>query len=352
MSQFVRQAEADPQMRLEPRLLDFQVRVNVVDFIGQRHHVRRTLEVFAKECREILHQLTRLVAVAADHRHQRVQGVKQKMRIDLGVQQLDFRLGEQLFLAFILARQDLRRQQLRDPLPQRAVNGAEQPVFRLIEFDGADHFAVFAAQRDHQRRAEFAVRVERAAVRHLVAVGVNHFAGRNRPQRPGRRDRAARQMVIHTDAGKRQQLLAVGNGDRAYLQLLADHLRHLHAVLDVKTLAQNPFRRGGDLQRSGGKRGGVFLKHGAFIEQNTHKHRGPDGIGDHHRRGDVLHQMQRVAERARDKQNDAHLDNLRHQRDSPCGKRVKDFIGAPAANQPAMNDAAEQPFDNRRHHAA
>lgn len=154
-------------------------------------------------------------------------------------------------------------------------------------------------------------------------------------------------MVIHTDAGKRQQLFAIGNGDRAYLQLLANHLRHLHAVFDVKPLAQNALCCGGNLERGGRKRRGVFLKHGALVEQNTHEHRGPDGIGNDHRRGDILHQMQRVAERARDQQNNAHLHQLRHQRNCACGKRVEDFIGAPAANQPAMNDAPEQPLDNR-----
>ena len=223
------------------------------------------------------------------------------------MQQFDFRLGEQLLLTFILARQDLRGKQLRNAFSQRAVDRAEQAMLWFIQLDGAHHLAVLAAQRNNERRAELTVRVQRTAVRHFVAIGVDHFAGLNRPQRPGRRNGAAGQMVIHTDAGKRQQLFTIGNGDRAYLQLLANYLRHLHAVFDVKPLAQNAFRRGGNLERGGRKRRSVFLKHGALVEQNTHEHRGPDGIGNDHGRGDVLHQMQRVAERAGDQQNNAHL---------------------------------------------
>jgi hypothetical protein len=39
------------------------------------------------------------------------------MRIHLGMQQLDFRLRQQRFLPLILPGEDLRRQQLGNPLP-------------------------------------------------------------------------------------------------------------------------------------------------------------------------------------------------------------------------------------------
>ncbi|MNT00784.1 hypothetical protein D3C71_1616470 [compost metagenome] len=72
-------------------------------------------------------------------------------------------------------------------------------------------------------------------------------------------------MVIVTGAGKRQQPFPIGDRHRADIQLLIEHLSHFHAVLFVKALAQNAFRRGGDLKRRGRERRSVFFKHRAFI---------------------------------------------------------------------------------------
>ena len=187
------------------------------------------------------------------------------------MQQLDFRLRQQRLLPLILSGQDLRRQQLRNPLPQRAVDGAKQAVFRFIEFNGTDDPLIFAAQRDNQRRAQLAVRMNRAAVRHLVAVGVNDFAGIDRLLGIERRDGFAREVVIVADPGKRQQLVAIGYRHRADIQLLDQHLRDLHAVLFVEPLAQDPLRRSGDLQRRSRKGRGVFFKHCSLIQQDAHK---------------------------------------------------------------------------------
>ncbi len=95
--------------------------------------------------------MRRLLAVTADHRLQGVQRVKQKMWVNLSMQELDLRLGEQRLLPLVLTGKDLGRQQLGYPLPQSTVDGAEQAVFRFIQFDGAHHPLIFAAQRDHQR---------------------------------------------------------------------------------------------------------------------------------------------------------------------------------------------------------
>ena len=47
-------------------------------------------------------------------------------------------------------------------------------------------------------------------------------------------------MVIVTNAGKCQQLLAVGNCHSTDIQLFIQHLSDLHAVNLVEPLAQNP----------------------------------------------------------------------------------------------------------------
>ena len=173
------------------------------------------------------------------------------MRVHLRVQQFDFRLRQQRFLPFILTSQDLRRQQLRNPLSQRTVDRAEQAVFGFIELNGADHPLIFAAQRDNQRRAQLTVGMNRAAVRHFVAVGVNDFAGIYRLLGIQRRDGFPGKVVIVADSGKRQQLVAIGYRHRANIQLLDQHLRDLHTVLFVKSLTQDPLRRRGNLQRRG-----------------------------------------------------------------------------------------------------
>ncbi len=101
-------------------------------------------------------------------------------------------------------------------------------------------------------------------------------------------------MVVVADAGKRQQLVAIGDRHRADVQLLGSAPGHLHAILFVESLTQDPLGGRRHLQRRGGKGGGVLLEHRPFIQQNAHKQRRSDGIGDHHRRGNALHQMQGV----------------------------------------------------------
>ena len=154
-------------------------------------------------------------------------------------------------------------------------------------------------------------------------------------------------MVIVPGAGKGQQPLAIGYGHRADIQLLVEHLRDLHAVLFVKPLAQDPFGRGGDLQRRGGKRRGVLLKHGALVEQNAHKQRRTHGVGDHHRSGNTADQVQRIFKRTGNEQNDRHLRHFGHKGNGTGGKRAKDFIRAAAFDHVAVHQAAEQPFHDR-----
>ncbi len=133
--------------------------------------------------------------------------------------------------------------------------------------------------------------MQRAAVRHFVTVGVDDLSGLYRAQRIGRRYRPAGLVMIVPGAGKGQQLFAIGNGDGTDIQLLMQHLGHLHAVLFVKALTQDPFRRGRHLQRGSGKGGGILFKHGPLVEQDTHKQRSTQGVGDHHRRGNAADQM-------------------------------------------------------------
>ena len=101
------------------------------------------------------------------------------------MQQLNFGLRQQGFLPFILPGQDLRGQQLGYPLSQRAVDGAEQTVFGLIQLDSPHHPLIFPAQRNHQRGAQLALRMQRAAVRHFVTVGIHHLTGFDGAQRIG-----------------------------------------------------------------------------------------------------------------------------------------------------------------------
>lgn len=87
----------------------------------------------------------------------------------------------------------------------------------------------------------------------------------------------------------------------------------------------------------------VYFKHRPFIQQNAHKQRRTDGIGDHHRRGNALHQMQGVLERAGNQQNDHHLHQLGHEGDRPGGQRAKDFVRPAAFDQHAVHQPAQQP---------
>lgn len=61
--------------------------------------------------------------------------------------------------------------------------------------------------------------MNRAAVRHFVAVGVNDFAGIYRLLGIQRRDGFTGKVVIVADPGKRQQLIAIGYRHRADIQL-------------------------------------------------------------------------------------------------------------------------------------
>lgn len=62
----------------------------MLNLVREGDDLRGTLQVFAEKCRQKLHQLRGLIAVAADHRLQRVERVKQEMRIHLSVQELNF----------------------------------------------------------------------------------------------------------------------------------------------------------------------------------------------------------------------------------------------------------------------
>ncbi len=90
MRQPFRHRHLDLQVSLKVSLLNLQIGVNMLDLIGKSDNFRRPFQVLAKEGRQILHQLAGLIAVAADHRLQRVKRVKQEVRVDLGVQELDF----------------------------------------------------------------------------------------------------------------------------------------------------------------------------------------------------------------------------------------------------------------------
>ena len=159
-------------------------------------------------------------------------------------------------------------------------------------------------------------------------------------------------MVIVPGAGKSQQPLAVGYGHRADIQLLVEHLRDLHAVFFVKPLAQYPFGRGGDLQRRGGKRRGVLLKHGALVEQNAHKQRRAHGIGHHHRSGNAADQVQRILKRTGNQQNDRHLRHFGHKGNGTGGQRTKYLVRATALDHIAVHQTAEKPFNDRGDHTA
>lgn len=118
MRQPFRHRHLDLQVSLKASLLNLQIGVNMLDLIGKSDNFRRPFQVLAKEGRQILHQLAGLIAVAADHRLQRVKRVKQEVRVDLGVQELDFGLRQQRLLPLVLSGEDLRRQQLGNPSPR------------------------------------------------------------------------------------------------------------------------------------------------------------------------------------------------------------------------------------------
>ena len=134
-------------------------------------------------------------------------------------------------------------------------------------------------------------------------------------------------MVVVTNSSKGQQFLSIGNRDCTNIQLLIQHLCHFHAVHFVKPLAQNAFRRGSHFQRSGRKRRA-------------------DGIGDHHWRSNITHQTHRIFIRSGDRQDDQHLHHFSDERDGTGGNGVKDFISAPATDQDAVYQAAEQSFND------
>ena len=159
-------------------------------------------------------------------------------------------------------------------------------------------------------------------------------------------------MVIVARTGKGQQLFPIGYRHRADIQLLVEHLGHLHAVLFVEPLAQDPFRRGGNLQRRGGKGRGVLLKHGALVEQNAHKQRRAHGIGHHHRSGNAADQVQRILKRTGNQQNDRHLRHFGHKGNGTGGQRTKYLVRATALNHIAVHQTAEKPFNDRGDHTA
>lgn len=88
--QLVRNGERHLQARLETRLLDLEVRIHMLNLIGEGDDLRRPFQVFAEKGRQKLYQLRGLIAVAADHRFEGVERIKQEMRIDLGMQQFNF----------------------------------------------------------------------------------------------------------------------------------------------------------------------------------------------------------------------------------------------------------------------
>ncbi len=91
----------------EAGLFDVQIGVHMLQLVGQGHLVPLALEVLAKEGGEIVHQGAGALGIAPDHRRQGVEGVEQEVRIDLRLQQLDLRLGQQPLLLVVFARQDL-----------------------------------------------------------------------------------------------------------------------------------------------------------------------------------------------------------------------------------------------------
>ena len=65
-----------------------------------------------------MHQSAGILGIAPDHRRQGIEGVEQKMRVDLRLQQLDLRLGQQPLLLVVLAGQDLAGEQPGYPFPR------------------------------------------------------------------------------------------------------------------------------------------------------------------------------------------------------------------------------------------
>ncbi|MNT00783.1 hypothetical protein D3C72_1352270 [compost metagenome] len=62
--------------------------------------------------------------------------------------------------------------------------------------------------------------------------------------------------------------------------------------------------------------------------------------------------MQGIFKGTRNQQNNQHLRQLCHQSYCPGSEWAKDFIRATTLDHVAVNQATEQPFDNRRDHAA
>ncbi len=148
----------------------------MLDLIGKSDNFRRPFQVLAKEGRQ---------DIAPAGRPDRCRGgsppssvlsaLNRKCGLTWACRELDFGLRQQRLLPLVLSGEDLRRQQLGNPPPPRVrLIELNRRFFRLIQFNGSYHPLVLAAQGDHQRRPQLTVRMNRAAVRHLVAVGVDH----------------------------------------------------------------------------------------------------------------------------------------------------------------------------------
>ena len=76
----------DLQAILKTRFFYLQIGIDMFDFLTQSSALFWAFEVITEKGRNILNQLPRLLAVFADHGLQRIEYIKQKVRIYLGME--------------------------------------------------------------------------------------------------------------------------------------------------------------------------------------------------------------------------------------------------------------------------
>ena len=280
--QIVRNIEFDHQLAKEARLFDFEIGRDVCDLFTETGFLAWPLEIVAKEGRQIEDQVAGSLGVAANHCRQGVEGIEQEVRIDLGMQQLDFRLRQQLALTHVSARQDLIGKQARDAFAECPVDGGKKAGSWLVELDRADDAAFLAYQGDDERGRQRAFRIDRATVGYFVAVGVHNFVALDGLEGQSGMNGRSRQVVSAADTDESQQVLGIGDGHCADAGFLIDDTGDQSAGVDVEAGAQQPLDARRNTQRLGGKNAGLAFVELATIEQNAHEQRRTQRIGDQH----------------------------------------------------------------------
>src|SRR5450830_435942 len=173
--QLVRNRDFDIEAVGKARKFNTQIGIDVFDFIFERGVIADALEALAKEGRKVVHEMSSRFRIASNDRRQRIQRIEQEVRIDLRLQQFDFRLRQQSFLLLDFSGQNLIGEKAGNTFSKSTVERGKKFRCRLIKLNCPEYPVFFAAQRNNQAGAQFAVLCYRAAIWNSGAVGVNDF---------------------------------------------------------------------------------------------------------------------------------------------------------------------------------